>query len=660
MEDDAQTAAVVSKSLAAYHYQVDAVSDGQAGWDLMQTYTYDLLLLDVVLPRLDGIDLCRKLRAEGYKTPILLLTAKDDARDRVVGLEAGADDYVSKPFDLPELVARVRALLRRSDTIQLARLGWERLQLDQDSNEVSYGDKRLHLTPKEYGLLELFLRNPRRVFNRSTLLERLWSLDDCPGEEAVTTHIKGLRRKLKAAGMTADPIETVYGLGYRLKQAPGSTDQPADQTRPQPSSADSTSSTDSTDSTNSTDSAVADRSRSAASSAPASVHRQQAEANVMAIVAAMWEKFKTTMTDRIALLEQATTDLVKGTPDPELWQQAKVEAHRLIGALGSYGLIDGSQVARQIEALLQTDLPIAPDQVQQLEQLIATLKQIVAQKSSQPPPAMPAVPIASPPIARLLVIDDDTLLTDQLAMAAAGWGIEIDKAPNPAVAREKLAAHRPDVILLDLTFPNTPETGETGLMLLSELSKQVPTIPILVFTAHNQLSDRVKVAQSGGRGFLRKPISPEQIFDAVTRILNQTQTINTRVLIVDDDPHVLMQLQVSLQALGFQVITLDNPNLFWDVLETTQPDLLILDVEMPDLTGFELCRVVRNDCRWSQLPVLFLSAHTDAKTIHQGFAIGADDYVAKPIAEPELIVRVLNRLERAQCLRTAQQPNHYS
>jgi DNA-binding response OmpR family regulator len=187
------------------------------GWHLVQTLNYDLILLDVMLPKLDGISLCKRLRQAGYMIPVLMLTARDTSSDKVIGLDAGADDYVVKPFDLAELAARMRALLRRSSSIMPPILEWGLLRLDPSTCEVTYADKPLNLTPKEFGLLELFLRNGRLVLSRSTILEKLWSLEDPPGEEAVKVHIKELRKKLRKVGASADLIETVYGLGYRLK-----------------------------------------------------------------------------------------------------------------------------------------------------------------------------------------------------------------------------------------------------------------------------------------------------------------------------------------------------------------------------------------------------------------------------------------------------------
>jgi DNA-binding response OmpR family regulator len=217
VEDDERIADALAEDLTDQNYVIDVAYEGQSAWDLIDAYTYDLILLDVMLPDIDGISLCRKIRSQN-STPILMLTARDTVSDRVLGLDAGADDYLVKPFDLTELLARIRSLLRRSGGTALPtiyELG--ELRLDPSTCEVSYSGKFLSLTPKEYGLLELFLRNGRRVFSSSQILERLWSLEEPPAEETVRTHIKGLRHKLKAAGAPADFIETVHGLGYRLK-----------------------------------------------------------------------------------------------------------------------------------------------------------------------------------------------------------------------------------------------------------------------------------------------------------------------------------------------------------------------------------------------------------------------------------------------------------
>jgi DNA-binding response OmpR family regulator len=219
VEDDQRIAKALSRALQAQNYVIDMAFDGEAGWEFVQAFEYDLIVLDVMLPKLNGISLCQRLRQAGYTMPVLMLTAKDTSNDKVIGLDVGADDYVVKPFDLPELAARIRALLRRVNSILPPVLEWEKLRLNPNTCEVSYNQIPLHFTPKEYGLLELFLHNPQRVFSRSNILEHLWSFEDPPSEEAVKVHIKDIRRKLKNLGAPPDLIETVYGIGYRLKRS---------------------------------------------------------------------------------------------------------------------------------------------------------------------------------------------------------------------------------------------------------------------------------------------------------------------------------------------------------------------------------------------------------------------------------------------------------
>ncbi|AFZ18852.1 response regulator [Allocoleopsis franciscana] len=619
VEDDEITANVLAQELTTHRYTVEITADGQTALELAQAFHYDLLLLDIILPHLDGMTLCRQLRSHGLQMPILLLSAKDSSADRVMGLEAGADDYVVKPYELNELIARIQALLRRGSSTLPTVLTWEKLQLDPDACQVTYGGELLHLTPKEYSILELFLRNPQRIFSRSAILDHIWHSGEFPQEEAVSTQIKGLRHKLKVVGMTTDLIETVYGLGYRLKAPP--QDSPSRSVSQEETGH------------------VGARSRAVSVN---KADKGQAQAKVLAVVQQMWGNFKESLESHMALFEQAIAQISTGTLDGELHSKAQAQAHRLIGSLGSFGLPKGSEVARQIEQLLRLE-PLGQNEARQLEKLVGQLKQVVENKPSTTT-AAPDLKMAS---GRLLVVDDDVVLTQQVKREAIAWGLQVEVAIDPTAARRAISQHHPDVIVLDLTFP---QTTENGLTLLAELAQRTPSIPVLVMTGRNQLSDRVEVARLGGDAFLHKPIAPEEILKAVTQELNRTQKAEAKVLIVDDDPQVLTALSTLLEPWGLHVTTLSQPQQFWQVLEATAPDMLILDIEMPGFSGIELCQVVRNDPRWSELPVLFLSAHNDAEIVHQVFAVGADDYVPKPIVEPELIARILNRLERTRFL----------
>lgn len=216
VEDDRYVAKALNLILAYQNYVVDIASDGEEAWEFTKLFDYDLIILDISLPKLDGISLCRQMRSDGLQTPIMLLTGLSCPHEKAVGLDAGADDYMIKPFDEEELTARIRALLRRGKIKSPPILKWGSLMLDPKGYEVSYKKQLIPLTPKEYALLELFLRNTHQVFSCSMILDHLWSYEDAPTEEAVRTHIKGLRMKLKAAGVSSNIIETVYGIGYRL------------------------------------------------------------------------------------------------------------------------------------------------------------------------------------------------------------------------------------------------------------------------------------------------------------------------------------------------------------------------------------------------------------------------------------------------------------
>ncbi|GAB4375101.1 MAG: hypothetical protein Kow00121_20430 [Elainellaceae cyanobacterium] len=218
VEDDLQLADMLTETLANRQYKVDVAQDGEEAWGWIEALEYDLILLDVTLPKMNGIRFCQRLRDRQSSIPVLMLTARDTIADKIIGLDAGADDYMVKPFDIEELMARIRALLRRGGTAVKPNLTWGQLCLNPNTYEVAYAEQLLSLTPKEFALLELLVANGRRVLSRPGIIERLWSLDDPPTEEAVKSHIKTLRQKLRSVGAPEDLIETVHGLGYRLKQ----------------------------------------------------------------------------------------------------------------------------------------------------------------------------------------------------------------------------------------------------------------------------------------------------------------------------------------------------------------------------------------------------------------------------------------------------------
>ena len=630
VEDDELIAEPLIKALSEQHYVIDAATDGQAGWELVETYTYDLILLDVMLPQLDGISLCRRLRSQGNRTPVLLLTAQDTSTNKVMGLDAGADDYLAKPFDFQELLARIRALLRRGSSALPPTLEWGDLRLDPSTCEVTYEHQPLHLTPKEYGLLELFLRNCHRVYSCGAILDHLWSFEEPPGEDTVRAHIKGLRQKLKAAGVLEDPVETVYGIGYRLRSLE------------QPEGKDKKSKGKKAPLTSSSNSLIAQSSQNADPHESASL-AHDLDQQTLPKISEVWERVKEKFKHRVTLVEQAAIALQQNTLGEELREQAEQEAHKLAGSLGMFGFAEGSRIAQTMEHLLQAGPPLKQDQILHLSQLAVALHQELQQTPDQQIPEL--LSVDAWPL--LMIISQDQQLVEALVAEATTWGVRSAIAPDPITAKQQMASDRPDAVLLDFSAGTTAD----HLTWLTSLSTSMHPIPVLVLATQDRLLDRVKVARLGGHGFLQKPLSPAQILEAVTQALQRFHTTEARVLIVDDDPQVLMALHSLLTPWGMRLLTLDHPARFWDVLEAFSPDLLILDVEMPDISGIELCQVIRNDWLWNSLPILFLTVHTDANTMHQVFAAGADDYVSKPIVGPELVARILNRLERSRLLR---------
>ena len=216
VEDEHRLAAVIRRGLQEQGYAVDVAYDGEDGLALAEVEPYDLVVLDIMLPRLDGLEVCRRLRAERRNTPILMLTARDTVDDRVAGLDSGADDYLVKPFAFRELLARVRALLRRDSLARDPVLRVGDLEVDTVTRDVRRGGRSLELTSKEYALLEYFVRNPNRVLTRTEIAEHVWDYDFVAMSNVVDVYVRYLRRKL-ADDQEPRLIRTVRGTGYQLK-----------------------------------------------------------------------------------------------------------------------------------------------------------------------------------------------------------------------------------------------------------------------------------------------------------------------------------------------------------------------------------------------------------------------------------------------------------
>ena len=217
IEDDADLAQFICKGLKEERYAVDVACDGEEGLDLALANPYDLLIIDIMLPKFDGLTVCRRLRAAGNRAPVLLMTARNTVEDKVSGFDTGADQFLTKPFAFAELLARVRALLRRGSLQpELTHLKVADLELDLVSRRVWRGGKEIVLTNKEFALLEYLLRNRNRVLTRTSIIDHVWGLSHDPMTNIVDVHIRALRAKIDR-NVSSSLIATVRGVGYMLE-----------------------------------------------------------------------------------------------------------------------------------------------------------------------------------------------------------------------------------------------------------------------------------------------------------------------------------------------------------------------------------------------------------------------------------------------------------
>jgi diguanylate cyclase (GGDEF)-like protein len=617
VEDDTPTRELLTFHLTAARYTVEQAADGVAALELATGLVYDLMVLDVQIPRLDGISLCRQVRAQGITTPILILTAHADEDNIVTGLDAGADDYVAKPFEISQVLARIRALLRRGDRAPAApALQWGDLSLDPALAQVTYQGRVIAIPPKEYSLLELFLRYPRRVFSRSTILDHLWTLDDSPTEGAVTNLVKDLRHRLKRSGVAEPVIQTVYGLGYRLRERPTMPTLPQLQQGA------------------GLEPAVSDQVTAIAQS-------PGAQSPGLEAIAA---RFRRSIQRRLGVLEDAVRVLQAGGLTAQQQEVAWGEAHRLAGGLGTFGNEAGSVLARRIEHLLQTKQPLEAATVAELSSCFLELKQVLA----TPSPALGGErddPKPGAPLPVVVTLAVSLTLLEQLRQAANSRNWQIKSADTLDTLTQLVAQCPIDAIILTLDPMLPPQEKLARLRTVRQAHSKVP---LLVLTSEDSLEERVQVVRLGGDRYLVTPVTANQVFDTLDQLRPRSPTPEARVMIVDNDPVTCAIVTDLLTPWGLQVVDLQNPQQFWTVLHQVQPHLLLLSMEMPTFSGVDLCQVVRQDPCFGNVPILMIAAHPDTVTIRQVFEIGGDDLIGKPIVGPELVTRVLSRIERTR------------
>ena len=372
------------------------------------------------------------------------------------------------------------------------------------------------------------------------------------------------------------------------------------------------------------------------------------EEHLHSALAAIWERSRDTIIGRVEILESAASALLDAPLSDDVRRAAESAAHKLAGAVGTFGFWDASVIAREAELILQGDDPIAPASAIKLSSIAAQLRRQLEGPQIDRRRELAETRVDPPATthARLLVVGDDLNLRVRLAVEARSLGVEVIGVQSAGDARVVLSGGV-DAVLLDLTLP------DAGLSFLEEIHVAYPDLPVIVISDGGQFADRVEAARFGGRGFLPKPVRSAQVIDLLRDSLMMSRRETATIIAVDDDPSLLALIESLLQPLGARILAITDPARVLEALAEAAPDLVILDVDMPSLNGIELCRVLRSEPRWSAVPVLFLTARTDAGTVTRMFEAGGDDFVAKPVLGPELVARVRNRLERTRMLRRA-------
>ncbi len=640
VEDDIQLLEILKNALKS-RYVVDSAQDGLQGLQLAGTGDYDLVLLDRSIDGLNGLEFCEQLRQQGNQVLVMMMSMQNSTTDRVSGLDAGADDYLVKPFAVSEMEARIRALLRRRMVTELPILTWGPLTIEPTRCNVTYNGIPVTLTTKEYGILELLLRHQDRIYSQRALLDALWSLDNSPrGEETVRTHMKRLRQKLKPIG-AGDLIETVYGLGYRLNPVLNAT---LPDTSPGLQTSSSLSPIAPTMSSLEMDTAAL-------------------ESPQMQLITQFWEKQAAKVRRRIQVLDHSVQALQRNPSDETLRLQIRAEGRTLVGVMGSVCLPEQLPTLQALGIWLPTADLKTPADIQVLHKQLGMLGQMLeAVTTGNISLISETVETGErPPDRRILVIDSDREWVTQLMTEAYRWGIQVVRATEPGQAISGIERACPDGVIINASvngsMNGSMQSGSTSAIeCVKFLKKRCPKVPVWVMSQDEDTDiNRLALSKEAAQGFFRKSIPLSTLMGVVNRSLleeepNQSEP-EAKVMIVDDDMLMLLLLKGILEPWGMQVTTCNDPRQARAMLDQVQPDLMVLDFEMPEMNGIEVCQQIRQDSHTATLPILFLTAHRDPDTVQKVYSAGADDYVSKPVIAPELMTRIFNRLERSQLFR---------
>lgn len=354
------------------------------------------------------------------------------------------------------------------------------------------------------------------------------------------------------------------------------------------------------------------------------------------------ERARATNLERAKRIEAALLAAADGRAEDEFAAAIRA-AHQVAGSAGTFGLTRASELAREIEDLLAGGTFAEPATLLSAFTAVESL----AEELRREPELQRATPVApgSRPC-RILIAHPDAEQASRLTLAARARAWATESVATAEAAVQAVAEGGLDAFVVDLSLP-----GLWASEVLSRARATQPPTPTLLLVPDDDFVDRVEAWRVGADGFISGELTPERILAAIARLLERAESARSRVLALDDDPLVLEMVRGAFHDSNVDVITVANPLRFWDQLTKVRPDLVLLDVDMPAISGPEVCRMLRADAQWADLPVIFLTGKVPSDSVHSLFAAGADDYVPKPIVGPELVARVENRLERVRLAR---------
>ncbi|BAQ62808.1 two component Transcriptional regulator [Geminocystis sp. NIES-3708] len=622
MEDDQRFGKLIKDYLITESEKIDLVNTGINIRDKLDQGSYDILILDVMLPEKNGIDICRELRATNINLPILFITALNNQIDKIKAFESGADDYLIKPFDFQELLARIKALVRREKKIKsTTNLTWQNLVMILEEKQVKYGDNYLHLTPTEYKILEIFLTTPQKVFNTDNIIDQLWDIDTIPTNNTLRTHIKSLRKKLTDVGLDKDFIETLYGMGYRLKPLNNKSDKNI---------------------IKKSSSLINYFQNNQLTKNQSDINKQE---KLQLLIEQMWLENQ----ENVSQDCQKLLDYIHSKNNLKI-DDAIRTVHNFVGFLGSIGYINASNISKKIEVLLKNNYPHVKDQknIIKITNLIHELEKELFPEGRQNYDKKDQELFNQQKV-EILVIDEDQKLANQLIMFIENPQVSLSFCHSILSAQNYLNEKTYDVVILETQWKNNSDRENSILNLLGEKKKETK---IIIYSKDDSLENRLYCSKYPINAFLSKNNSLEILWENIKSALIQNHSnsiVNSlyNILIIDDDVRFtsILKQKLIINQLPLNINIISESETFLDEIKKIKPQLIILDLEMPKLNGLDICKIIKKDPLLQSIPVIFLTSNLASNIINQFLEAGADDFISKSKIDLELYPRILTHLQ---------------